>query len=80
MSTSSQGIAGKATLFTGVVCPRFITVTLLDDKCKPISNVKCEVTFEEGDETVTVEITSDGQGVLKFQRKASGKFTVKLLD
>lgn len=76
-ASSSQGIAGKASVFKGVVRPGFIKIVLLDKDNKAIPDVKCEVTFVEGGEKE--EAKSDSKGIVKFKRKTSGDFVVKSL-
>jgi hypothetical protein len=77
VDTSAQGIVSKASVFKGIVRPSFIKVLLVDDAGKAVSNVKCEVTFAEGNQTIAIK--SDTNGVLKFSRKPE-EFTIKLLE
>lgn len=76
MDTSAYGIVEKAYMFRGVVRAP-INIILMDDADEPIPNAKCKVTFQDG-QTMLVE--SDGEGVLKFSRKAPGEFEIELLE
>jgi hypothetical protein len=76
-ASSSQGIAGKASKFKGVVRPSFIKIVLLDKDNVAIPDVICEVTFVEGGEKE--EAKSDSKGIVKFKKKTSWNFVVKSL-
>lgn len=76
MATSADGIVEDAVTFRGVV-RGFIQIILFDGNDEPIPDAKCKITFKDG-QTITVE--SDGEGVLKFPRKARGEFEIELLE
>ena len=77
MSSSAQGIVGKAAMFKGVVRANPIEIVLVNEADEPIANAKCMITFKKNGQTI--EVKSDGEGVIKFYRKALGKFEIKLL-
>jgi uncharacterized GH25 family protein len=77
MSSSAQGIVGKAALFKGVVRTNPIEIVLVNEADEPVANAKCKISFANAQ---TIEVNSDGKGVIKFYRKASGKFEIKLLE
>jgi hypothetical protein len=77
MLKTASSIAGKAATFTGVVRPSFITITVLDDSGKPISNLELDIAFEEDNETINA--SSDSQGIINIPTK-TGKLVVKLLE
>lgn len=75
MSSSAQGIVGKAAMFKGVVRANPIEIGLVNEAGEPIANAKCTITFKKNGQTIEVE--SDDEGILKFPRKAKGE--IKLL-
>jgi uncharacterized GH25 family protein len=76
MSKLAEGIVGKATLFKGVVRTVPIEIVLVNEDGKPIANARCQITFANAQ---SIEVVSDSKGVIKFYRKALGKFEIKLL-
>lgn len=74
---TAEGVVENATVFTGTVRTRAIRITLLNFDDEPIPNTKCKVTFQDG-QTMLVE--SDNEGVIKFLRKAQGKFEIEMLE
>jgi len=77
MSTSMEGIVEKAGTFTGVVRALDFRIVLVNDADEPISNAKCKVMFQNGQEIL---VESSNKGILKFHRRAQGKLKVKLLE
>ena len=77
MLVTASAIAGKAATYTGVVRPSFITITVVDDAGKPISNFKLGIASEEDNQSM--EATSDSQGIIKIPTK-TGKLVFKLTE
>ncbi len=52
-------------------------VVILDYADEPMPNVKCNVTFQNGQ---TIKIETDDKGVLKFPLKAKGDVEIELIE
>jgi hypothetical protein len=78
MAKSVQGIVDKGAVFKSVVRKLdFVQVFLMNHADERMPNTKCRVTFQDG-QTITAE--SDGEGVLRFPRKAPGELKIELLE
>jgi hypothetical protein len=77
MDTSAEGIVEKASTLTGVVRAQDFEINMVNEVDESVSNAKCKITFQNGQ---TLDVESDSQGVLKFVKKTSGEFQVKLLE
>jgi len=76
MDTLAQGNVTPGHIFRGAVDKRDFYIKLVTDNDEPIQNAKFKIIFQNSQ---TIRINSDSEGVLNFLRKAPGTFKIKLL-
>jgi hypothetical protein len=77
MCDSAEGIVEMAKTFTGIVRSRAIRVFLFNYNDEALPNVKCRVTFQDGQ---TTDVESNSEGIIEFIRKSQGEFEIEFLE